>query len=184
MYWWAVAIIIIGIISGIIYYVRTKEGKVEWDQIKIKLPVAGAIFRYVYITRFSENLAVLLRGGIPIIRALTVVSGVINNVVYERVFLEAADEVRRGGNMSNVLSNNNQLIPPMVSQMVKIGEDSGQIDVVLDHVAKFYDQETEVMTRNLSTLLEPIIIVIIGVAVGFMAFSIIMPIYNIAGQIQ
>jgi len=183
-YWWAVAIIIMGIIFGIIYYVRTEEGKVEWDQIKIKLPVAGIIFRYVYITRFSENLAILLRGGIPIIRALTIISGVINNVVYERIFLEAADEVKRGGNMSNVLSNNNQLIPPMVSHMIKIGEDSGQIDVVLDHVAKFYDQETEVMTRNLSTLLEPILIIIIGVAVGFMAFSILMPIYNIAGQIK
>lgn len=184
VYWWAVAIIIIGLISGIIYYIRTEEGKLEWDQIKIKLPIAGVLFRYVYITRFSENLAVLLRGGIPIIRALIVISDVIDNVVYKRVFLEAADEVKRGGNMSTVLSNNNQLIPPMVSHMVKIGEESGQIDVVLDHVAKFYDQEMEVMTRNLANLLEPIIIVIIGVIVGFMAFSIIMPIYNIAGQIQ
>ena len=75
-------------------------------------------------------------------------------------------------------------IPPMVTHMIKIGEESGQIDAVLGHIAKFYDQETEIMTKNLSTLLEPILMIFIGVAVGFMAFAILMPIYNIAGQIQ
>ncbi|HPN96235.1 MAG TPA: type II secretion system F family protein [Candidatus Moranbacteria bacterium] len=183
MYWWAVAIVILGFFGGILYYIKTEAGKKEWDQIKIRLPIAGVIFRYVYITRFAENLAVLLTGGIPILRALTVVSSVINNTVYEAIILRTAEEVKVGGNMSDVLKRS-PLIPPVVSHMIKIGEESGQIDTVLNHVAKFYDQETEMMTKNLSTLIEPVLMVIIGIAVGFMAFAILMPIYNIAGQIK
>lgn len=182
-YWWAVAIIILGFVGGILYYIRTDDGKREWDQIKIKLPIVGVMFRYVYITRFAQNLAVLLAGGIPIIRAITITSSVINNIVYEAIFLRAADEVKVGGNMSKVLSKS-YLIPPVVSHMVKIGEESGQIDAVLNHIARFYEQETDIMTKNLSTLIEPVLMVIIGIAVGFMAFAILMPIYNIAGQIK
>lgn len=183
VYWWAVAAIIFAFVLSVYYYLNTEKGKREWDQIKLNLPIVGLIFRYIYITRFAENLAVLLIGGIPIIRALTIVSSVVDNVVFEAIFLKAAEEVKKGGNMSAVFRRS-PLIPPMVAQMVKIGEDSGQIDSVLGHIAKFYDQETETMTKNLSTLLEPVLMIFIGVAVGFMAFAILMPIYNIAGQIQ
>lgn len=180
-YWWAVLVLIFGFIGGLIYYLRTEEGKREWDQIKIKLPIFGEIYQHVYIARFADNLAVLLVGGIPIIKALNVVSSVVGNSVYEAIFLKAADEVKIGGNMSDAFRRFPQ-IPPIVSQMVKIGEESGQIDLVLNHVARFYEQETDEATKNLSTLIEPVLMVIIGIAVGFLAFSIIMPIYDIAGQ--
>ena len=182
-YWWAVAIVIVTLVGVAWYYLNTEEGKREWDQIKIKLPIVGPIFRYVYITRFSENLEVLLTSGIPIIRALTIVSAVINNVVFEEIFLRATEEVRKGGNMSTVLRRSPD-IPLMVTHMISVGEESGQIDAVLGHIAKFYDQETKIMIKNLSTLLGPLLMIIIGIAVGFMAFAILMPIYNIAGQIQ
>jgi type IV pilus assembly protein PilC len=181
VYWWAVAIVILGFIGGLIYYLRTEEGRLEWDQIKIKLPIFGEVFQHVYIARFADNLAVLLAGGIPIIKALEVVSSVIGNSVYEAIFLKAVDEVKIGGNMSDALRRFSQ-IPPIVSQMVRIGEESGQIDLVLNHVARFYEQETDEATKNLSVLIEPILMVIIGIAVGFLAFSIIMPIYDIAGK--
>ena len=87
-YWWAVAIIIISFVGGILYYIKTDDGRREWDQIKIKLPIVGIIFRYIYIARFAENLGVLIAGGIPIIRALNVVSDVINNVIYEALILK------------------------------------------------------------------------------------------------
>ena len=182
-YWWAVAFAVIGVAVGTFYYVNSPDGKREWDKMKINLPIIGTLYRYVYITRFSENLAVLLVGGIPIIRALDIVSAVIGNTVYEKLFLKTAESVKVGGNMSDVLSSS-PLVPPIVSHMVKIGEDSGQIDSVLNHIAKFYDQEVETMTKNLSTLIEPVLMIIIGIAVGFMAVAILMPIYNIAGQIQ
>lgn len=181
-YWWAILIMIFGFIAGAVYYVKTEDGRKELDQWKINLPIFGVIFRYIYVTRFAENLAVLLTGGIPIIRALQVVSSVINNAVYEAIILKAAEEVKSGGNMSEVLEKYSEF-PPIVAQMVKIGEESGQIDLVLRHVAKFYGQEADDMTKNLSTLIEPVLMVVIGLAVGLLAFAVIMPIYNIAGQL-
>lgn len=182
VYWWAVALVIFACIGGFMYYIKSEDGQKEWDQIKIKLPIFGPVFRQVYIARFADNLAVLLAGGIPIINALTVVSSVINNSVYEAIFLRAAEEVKTGGTMSMALKRYPQ-IPPIVSQMVKIGEETGQVDVVLNHIARFYQQETDEVTKNLSTLIEPVLMVIIGIGVGFLAFSVIMPIYNLAGQL-
>lgn len=182
VYWWAVAIVIVAGIAGMLYYINSEEGRDEWDQIKIKLPIFGPVFQKVYIARFADNLAVLLTGGIPIISALTVVSSVINNSVYEAIFLKAAEEVKIGGTMSQALRRYPQ-IPPIVSQMVSIGEESGQIDEVLKQVSKFYEHEVDEVTKNLSTLIEPILMVIIGIAVGFLSFTVIMPIYNLAGQL-
>lgn len=180
-YWWAVAVVILGAIGGMLYYIKTEDGGREWDQIKIKLPIFGKIFQGVYVARFADNLSVLLAGGIPIIQAIIVVSAVVNNWVYEQIFLQAADEVKKGGNMSDTLRRHPE-IPPIVTQMVKIGEESGQIDSTLRYVAEFYEQETNQATKNLSTLIEPILMIIIGIAVGFLAFAVIMPIYNLAGQ--
>lgn len=182
-YWWAVLVLVAGVVAGVVYYLGTADGKKEWDQIKLRLPVVGVMFRYVYITRFSENLAVLLDGGIPIIKSLTIVSAVVGSSVYEELFLRTAESVKRGENMSDVLKRS-PLIPPMVAHMIKIGEDSGQIDSVLGHITKFYGQEVELMAKNMSTLIEPILMIAIGIGVAFMAVGVLMPIYNIAGQIQ
>jgi len=182
--WWiAVLIMIIGIIASVIYYTKSEAGKVEMDKIKLRLPIIGGIFRGLYISRFGENLAVLLEGGIPIVEAIKITSNVIGNYFYHNLLLRAAEEVKNGGDMSVVLRQSD-LMPPMVSQMVKIGEDSGQLDSVLKHISKFYEQETDIMTRNLSTLIEPALMIVIGIAVGFLAFAVLMPIYDIAGQIK
>jgi type IV pilus assembly protein PilC len=181
-YWWVVLLIIFFAVGEIIYYLKTTDGSREWDRIKINLPVFGKIYRNLYVTRFADNLAVLLAGGIPIIQALTIVSSVINNVVYEEIFLKAADEVRVGGTISTVL-HKSAYIPSIVSQMVRIGEESGQIDLVLKHIANFYEQEVDTAAKNLSTLIEPVLMVIIGIGVALLSFSVIMPIYNLAGQL-
>lgn len=182
-FWWIILIAIAGIVGGISYYIKTEEGKREWDYIKLRLPIVGNIFRNLYIARFADNLGVLLVGGIPIIRALNLVSSVINNSVYQTLFLKMADEVKNGGFMSNVMEKS-EYTPAIISQMVKIGEESGQIDLVLGHVAKYYEQETDIATKNLSVMIEPVIMVVIGIGVGILVFSVLMPIYNIAGQIN
>ena len=182
VYWWAVGLGIIFIILGAIYYLKTEEGKREWDLIKMKIPIIGPLFQYIYIARFSENLAVLLTGGIPIVRALIIVSEVVNSTVYESVILKAADEVKTGGSMSEVFARSS-FFPPIVSQMIKIGEDSGKISEVLKNVSLFYSKELDRITRNLSTMLEPILIIFLGIGVGFLVFAILVPIYNIAGSI-
>lgn len=182
-YWWAMLIIIIGAVAALIYYIRTEEGTQEWDRIKIKIPKFGGIYKGIYMTRFSENLSVLLASGIPIIKALNVVAAVVGNNVYEKIILSAAEEVRTGGNMSNALKKHPE-IPPIVTQMIKIGEESGKTDEILKEVAKFYEQETDNVTKNLTALIEPVLIVIMGVAVGLLAVSVILPIYDVASKIQ
>lgn len=182
-YWWAVALGIIGVVVGIFYYIKSEDGSKEWDQVKIKLPVFGRIYKYLYVSRFADNLAVLLAGGIPIIQSLKIVSAVVDNIVYEDIFLKAADEIKVGGTMSVVLQKYPNEIPSIVSQMVRVGEESGQIDTVLQHIARFYTKEALDMAKNLSTLIEPLLMVVIGAAVGLLSFAVIMPIYNIAGQL-
>jgi type IV pilus assembly protein PilC len=182
-YWWAVIVAIIGVIGGIVYYIKSEEGKKEWHYWQLHLPIVGEILRNVYIARFADNLNILLVGGIPIVNAITLAGSVSDNTVYQEIFGKVAEEVKRGGTMSTVLKRS-ELIPPIVSQMVGIGEESGEIDVVLGFIAKFYEQETDTAAKNLSTLLEPVLMIIIGLAVGVLVISIIMPIYNIAGQIK
>lgn len=181
-YWWLILIMTGGFVVGLLYYIKTEAGKREWDQIKLQVPVMGDLFRYIYITRFAENLAVLLNGGIPIVRALMIVSEVVNNSVYQGIILRAADEVKTGGSMSSVFSKSSE-IPPIVSRMIKIGEESGKVSEVLKNVARFYDKETDRITRNLAALIEPILIIVLGLGVAVLVFAILMPIYNIASKI-
>lgn len=183
VYWWAVLLGIIGVVLGILFFIETKKGREKMDRLKINMPVFGKIFQNIYITRFSENLGILLKGGIPIIRAVTLSSSVVNNLVYEELFLQVAYELKIGQNIHGVFQKS-ELIPPIVSQMIRVGEETGQLDLVLQHISKFYEQETETATKNLSVLLEPLIMVVIGTAVGFLVFSILMPIYNVANQIK
>lgn len=181
-YWWAVLIVVLGIIGGFIYYIKTEAGSREWDQIKIKIPIVGILVRSIYLARFADNLSVMIMAGIPIIRALTVVSEVVNNTVYQSVILRSADEVKAGGHISTVLARS-PIIPPIVSQMIRIGEETGKLGDALKSITRFYDQEVDKMTRNLTTMIEPILIVFLGLGVALLVFAILMPIYDIAGKL-
>ena len=181
-YWWAVLVLIAGIIASLVYYARSEEGSKEWDRIKLKIPVVGQLFRYVYITRFAENLSVLLKGGIPIVRALIVIGDVVDNIVYKNIILKAAQDVKVGGEINKEFFKHDEF-PPMVSSMIKIGEETGRISEILEDVARFYNAEVDQITRNLSSIIEPILIVVLGLGVGVLVFSVLLPIYNIAGQL-
>lgn len=182
-YWWAILIGIAAIGVGIHHYFKSESGKHEWDIILLRLPVFKTLAKNVYITRFSENLSALMAEGIPVVRALMITSDVIGNTVYTQVMLKAADEVKAGGTMSTVFQQHPEEIPPIVAQMVKIGEETGAMAHVLDSIGRFYEQEVEVMTRNLTSLVEPILIVILGIGVGILTVGILLPVYNIAGQL-
>ena len=181
-YWWAVLIVIAAAIGGFIYYIQTENGKREWDQIKLKIPIAGKLYRYVYLSRFSSNLSMLLAGGISIIQSLNIVSDVVNNNVYKSIILRSADEVRSGGDMSTVFIKS-EYIPPIVSRMIRIGEETGKIDESLKGIAVFYEQEADTIVRNLTSMIEPILIVVLGIGVAILVFSVLLPIYNIADKL-
>ncbi len=183
-YWWAVLIIIIAAISGLIYYIRTEDGKKEFDVIKLKVPVVGKVFKFVYLARFAENLSTLVKSGIPIVTALQIAGRVVGNIVFENHIIEAANRVKTGGTISEVLMSKEEDFPPVMVQMIKVGEDTGKLDTTLNTMAKFYSREADQIVSNLSSIIEPVLIVILGVGVGTLVFSIIIPIYNIAQGIK
>jgi type IV pilus assembly protein PilC len=180
-YWWAVLIVLAGIAVSIVYYTRSESGQKEWDQLKLKVPAIGVMFQYVYITRFAQNLSALMVAGIPIVKALMVVADVVENATYKNIILAAAQDVKVGGTINQEFYSHKE-IPPMVSSMIKIGEETGRLSDILNDVAKFYNAEVEQMTRNISSIIEPVLIVFLGVGVGVLVVSVLLPIYNIAGQ--
>lgn len=182
-YWWIVLVVFLAGVGGTGYYFHTEGGKREWDRIILKLPIFKTLAKYVYLTRFSENFGALMAGGIPVVRALIITSEVIGNSVYAGIILKAAEEVKTGGSISTVFSRYPDEIPHIVSQMIRIGEETGSTSKVLEGVASFYNQEVEVMTRNLTTLIEPILIALLGLGVAVLTIGVLLPIYNIAGQI-
>ena len=182
-FWIPMAIVLIAGISGIAYYARTEEGQEEFQRWSIRLPIFGKLLRYIYISRFAENLAILLIGGVPIVRALVIVSDVVGNIVYKEVIVAASEEVKKGGVMSTVLARS-EYLPSIVSSMVRIGEESGKISEVLKNVSDFYNRETDRVTRNLTSLIEPILIVGLGIGVAILVFAILMPIYTMSSQIK
>ena len=182
-YWWAVLIVMLGAIGGLMYYIKSEEGKREWDELKVRMPILGSFFRAVYIARFADNFAILIDGGIPVVNALQEVSDVVGNSLYKDIIMRSAEETKKGGNISDVFAKTPE-IPPIVTRMMKIGEETGKISEVLRKTASFYEQEVDTMTRNISTMIEPVLISILGIGVAIMVFAVLMPIYNIAGQIK
>lgn len=182
-YWWAVLIVIIGCIVAIVFYSKSEDGRREWNHLQLRIPVIGTLLRYVYIARFADNLSALLSSGIPVVRALHIVSDVVGNTVYQSVILRAADDVKSGKTISSVFARSPE-IPPIVTRMISIGEETGKMNLVLESTSRFYGQEVDNITRNLTSLIEPVLIVVLGIGVGILVVSVIMPIYNITGSIQ
>lgn len=177
---WLVVLVVIGLIIGLWKFIKTSKGQIIWDTIKLKIPIFKGLFRNIYLARFAENLKTLLIGGIPILEALDITASVIGNKIYEKIIKEAREKVRVGESISLAFSTYPKEISPMVTQMVAVGEKAAQLDIILEKIAIFYQQDVDRMTANMSQLIEPVMILVLGAGVGFLVSSILMPIYNIA----
>lgn len=176
-------LLILGLVAAFFLlsaYFRAAAGKRLLDNVQIKLP--GGVGVEIYMTRLSQTLGMLIQAGTPIIEALNVTADVIDNVYYRDLLHDAVGQVKRGIPLSVPLSQSSYF-PPIVSQMVAVGEQTGQLDKILLNLGQYYQGEVDDKLKNISTLIEPIIIVIVGIGVGFLVYSILIPIYNIA-QIQ
>ncbi|HWQ60090.1 MAG TPA: type II secretion system F family protein [Candidatus Fimivivens sp.] len=180
-YWWVVIVLVGALVGSFVYYIRTPDGRRTWDEQLFSIPIFGKIAQYVFIARLAENLGILLNGGIPVIRALSIVGGIVGNQRFQDIITDAAEEVRKGGSMSTAFFRAKE-IPHLVAQMLKIGEESGTVSAVLRNIASFYSQEVDNMTRDMTTLLEPILIVILGIGVAILVVGILLPIYNVVGN--
>ncbi len=178
-YWWLIIISTVALVFGFKAILRTRTGKVVFDNIVLRLPIFGRLFRLIYLTRFTRSFHTLLIGGVTITHALKITGDIVSNSVYKDLIDKTVVSIEDGHSISEVFSQSKQ-IPNMVSQMMSIGEKTGKLDLILNKITEFYTREIDNIVANLMTLMEPIIMVIMGVAVGIMVAAIILPMYNMA----
>lgn len=179
---WVIFLILIAISIVIWRYKKTAEGRVIWDKLKLKIPIFGKLFQKTYLARLADNLSALFKGGVPIIQSLNVSGQVIGNAVFQGIIWQARDEVKVGHTISSTLEKYRE-IPPLFCQMIRTGEKTGKLDAILGKLSLFYNREVDNTVNNLSQLIEPLLLVILGIGVGILVFSVFMPIYNLAGSL-
>ena len=178
--------LVVGITTVVTVKRRLKSSpafRLAFDRMKLKLPVFGNLFRKIAISRFARNLGTLLGVGVPIMQALDVVGGTTGNAVISEAMKGLAESVRSGKTMSGPLSQYD-VFPPMVAQMVEVGEESGQISAMLDKIADFYDREVDSAAEALTAAIEPIMVVLMGGIVGGMVVCLYLPMFSIYQHIQ
>lgn len=180
-FWWAIAMVFALIIFGFYSLNRTNQGRAWIDRAKLSLPIFGNLFKRIYLVRFTRSMNTLILGGVTIVDSLEKTADVVDNLIYKNLIEETLKEVEEGNPISSVFVRS-KFIPKMVSQMMNIGEKTGKLNVVLAKITNFYEREISNMVAKLVVLMEPIIMVIMGIGVGIMIAAIILPMYNIAGQ--
>jgi len=162
---------------------RSEEFTYQSDKIKLKLPVFGDLFSKIALSRFSRTLALLLRSGVPVLQALEITSETAGNRMVGRAALDVKNSVREGQTIAGPLKQH-PVFPPMVVQMIAVGEDTGEVDVMLDKIGDFYEQEVESTTESLTSLLEPVMIAVLGGVIGGMVISLYLPMFKIFALIR
>ena len=177
-YWWAIIIAVV--VTGVLLnaYTNTYKGKLKKDKFLLKIPVIGDLIRKVVIARFASTLALLIKSGVNIINALPVIEEVVDNEVFANVLLETRLRVREGSTLSKPIKQSGEF-PPMVVQMIKVGEESGNIEDMLNRISDYYDLEVENAIEGSISLIEPVMIIILAVIVGGIVASIILPLFSI-----
>lgn len=168
-------------VAGImVQYARKEGGALYFARLQITIPIVGGLYKKLFLARMADNLHTLLSGGISVVRALTITAEVVDNEVYRRILLESTEDVKGGSMISDAFAKYAD-IPPLFTQMVKIGEETGKLDYILKSVAGFYQRDVDSLVSNLVSLIEPVLIVTLGLGVGILVASVLLPIYNLAG---
>lgn len=177
--------LLIAIIIFVGYFIRfskTPNGKLYVDRVKITIPLFNNIFSKLYLSRVADNMDTMLSSGIPIVRAIELTSAVVGNKVYENILNNVAEDVKGGSSLSEAFSKHPE-IPSIMSGMIKVGEETGSLGNILKTLGRFYSREVNEAVDTLVSLIEPAMIIILGLGVGVLLSSILVPIYNIAGGI-
>lgn len=174
------------VVIAIVWWGRIKNNKSvreKVDPLKLKMPVFGALTQKIAVARFTRNLGAMLRAGVPVLQALEIVGEASGNYVVEKATQDIINNVRRGKGLTAPLAEH-PIFPPMVVQMIAIGEDTGAMDVMLEKIAEFYDAEVEATTEQLTSLIEPLMILLIGGIVGGMVIALYMPVFSVFDLVQ
>jgi type II secretion system protein F len=176
-YWWLGILVLFAIIFCIRLFLAQEKGRRIWDRIKLSLPITGAVTRKIILARFASTLGSLLNSGVPLIISLQIVNSIVNNRLIGEVIEEAMEQIQKGKSMSTAFASS-VWFPPIFIQMIGVGEQSGQLEPMLEKVAQTYEREVETAILGMTSLIEPIMITAMGAAVGFVVLSILLPIFE------
>ena len=168
-----------GAIYAWLYFIKTKKGREFWDSRRIKLPIFGVIAHKICLARFTRTLASLIRSGVPILEVLQIVSQTVGNVIMEKAIKVAASDIERGESISAALGKH-PVFPNMIIRMITAGEQTGKIDNMLERISDFLDEEIETVLAGLTSLIEPILLVVLGVVIGGMVICMFLPIFKLS----
>jgi general secretion pathway protein F len=177
-WWWALLLLAVGAVLLFARWRRTPEGRARWDVWMLQVPIFGSLVRQVAIGRFARTLATLLKSGVPLLTSLDIVKNIVGNTRLASVIEQSRESIKEGESIAAPLKRSGEF-PPLVYHMVAIGEKSGELEEMLGNVANAYDSQVETKIAALTSLLEPVMIVLMGVAVAFIVFSILMPILQV-----
>ena len=181
--WWMIFAVMAALIYAFKRWKKTEAGRRRWDAMKLRFPVFGQLTQKVAISRFARTFSILSRTGVPVLQTLDIVAETAGNATVSDAVLEVQASVKRGESLAQPLERHD-VFPPMVTQMMAVGEETGALDAMLGKVADFYDREVEDTVNALTSLIEPILIVVMGVVVGGILISLYLPMFNIANLIQ
>lgn len=176
-------LLVVGVVASFVYALRTPQGKYAFDTVVLRLPAVGSIVKEVQSARFARTLSSLLGSGVDIVGSLEITSEVIGNSHHKQVVLDAKKVVEKGEPMSGIFSQREDLFPPLVGEMLAVGEETGEMSSMLLRVADFYENEVEQKTKDMSTIIEPFLMLFIGAGVGFFALAMVAPIYSLSDSI-
>ncbi len=182
-FWWLVLMILAGVIILAKQFKKTPRGNYIWDEIKIRAPILGPINIKMAMARFGRTLGSLLQSGVPLLSSLQIVRNIVNNAIIADVIDKAMDEIESGKSLANPLGQS-RWIPPVVIQMIAVGEQSGELESMLNKIADIYEGEVESQIMAMTSMLEPVMILIMGVFVGFIVISILLPIFEMSQMIR
>jgi type II secretory pathway component PulF len=181
-FWFIVLILIVIAVIVIKVASKTPAGRMLIDYLKLKIPLFSTLFNRIYVVRFTRSFATLIHGGVDQVKALEIVSAIVGNQVWKKMVYDTIQEVNEGNSLTTAFRRNKN-VPAMMNQMIAVGEETGRLQDVLNRVADFYKREVDALVSNLVTLIEPMIMVLLGVAVGVMVSAILLPMYQMSSAV-
>lgn len=167
----------------IVQLIKTKKGKYLFHGLLLKLPIFSPIIKKINLARFARTISSLLKTDIMIIKSFQITASILGNVYYRDALNEMSNKIKKGGTINEIIANYPKLFPPIVTQMISVGEETGELDFILEELAEFYEGEIDQTMNNLPAIIEPVLILVLGLVVGGMAVAIIMPMYSLTSAI-
>ena len=174
-----IILVLVAALAFLLYYIKTEQGRIGFDKFKLTVPIIGSLYKKLYYSRIADNMSTMIKSGVPIVRSLEIASDIVNNEVYRSALVRSV-EIVKGGKPMSFAFEQQKIFPSIMIAMVKVGEESGELREILDKLSSFYKREVIAAVDTLISLIEPAMIVFLGISVGFLLASVLVPIYSIS----